>query len=99
MKKKSMSERLKNYWGIEVAIEYKACLYFFCILFFYCCYLVAHKVYAASILHMAEMILGTYAMGYLQVYLLGNFDEAERFGKKEALKTGCCTLLYAAASY
>ena len=48
---------------------------------------------------MAEMILVTYIMGYIQVFLLWNFDEAEQLGKKEILGICICTPLYAFVSY
>lgn len=89
----------KEYLRVEIAIEYKACLYFFCMLFFYCCYQVVCHVYTASILHMAEMILAAYLMGYIQVYLMGNFDEADFYGIKGLLKSIFCTALYTALSY
>lgn len=99
MHKQKRGERFRKYLNTEVQVEYKACLYFFCILFFYCCYLLFQNVYAASILHMAEMIFCTYAMGYVQICLLGNFDEAERFGIKELLSAIGCVAVYAFLSY
>lgn len=70
---------LQRYLAIEVKIEFKACLYFFCILFFYSVFRMVHGSFEASILHMAEMIFTTYAMGYIQMFFLANFDEGERF--------------------
>lgn len=84
-----MSKRRKkisvweHYLTKEIGIEFKACLYFFCILFFYSVYRVVGGSLEASIIHMSEMILLTYAMGYVQVYLLSNFDEGEHLGIKE----------------
>ncbi len=99
MHKQRRVERFRKYLDTEVQVEYKACLYFFCILFFYCCYLLFQQVYAASILHMAEMIFSAYVIGYIQVCLLGNFDEAERFGARELLSAMGCTAVYALLSY
>lgn len=99
MYKPKRRERFRKYLDMEVQVEYKACLYFFCILFFYCCYLLVQKVYAASILYMAEMIVSAYIMGYVQICLLGNFDEAECFGVKEILSAIGCTAVYALLSY
>ena len=78
-----MWNRLRKYLSNEIVIEYKACLYFFCLLVFYCVYLLWRNVYSASILYMVEMVLTSYIMGYLQNYVFHNFDEAERLGKKE----------------
>ncbi|MBE6765865.1 MAG: DUF3021 domain-containing protein [Ruminococcaceae bacterium] len=83
----------------EIGIEFKACLYFFCILFYYSMYRLIGGSSVADILHMAEMILLTYAMGYAQFYLMHNFDEAEKLGGKEIFFLIICTALYTAASY
>ncbi len=84
----------EHYLTREISIEFKACLYFFCFLFYYSVYRLSGKIYTAEILHMAEMIGVTYIMGYVQVYLLSNFDEGEHFRQKEWLYTLLCTALY-----
>lgn len=89
----------ERYLRDEIGIEFKACLYFFAMLFFYCMYRVIGGVYEASILHMAELILMTYVMGYLQVYFLSNFDEAEHLGKREICYLLLCTFIYTGASW
>lgn len=89
----------KKYLSSEIGIEFKACLYFYAVLFFYSIYRIMQGSFYASIILMAEMIFTTYIMGYIQVYLLGNFDEAERFGKREILSSLLCSVLYAAVSY
>ena len=74
----------------EIGIEFKACLYFFAILFFYCVYRLINGSREAGILEMAEMIVTCYIIGYIQVYVFGNFDEAENrwimFGKPSISK-------------
>jgi hypothetical protein len=82
----------------EIGIEFKACLYFFAILFFYSVYRMVCGVYDASILHMTEMIFTCYIIGYIQVYLFGNFDESEKFGVRETTGLIVCTGLYTAVS-
>lgn len=94
MKTKQIWKRWKQYLITEIGIEYKACLYFFCILFYYCCYRLSVQDTSASILHMAEMILCTYLMGYIQIFVFRNFDEVEKPGKMAIAGTGICTLLY-----
>lgn len=96
MKKPNLWER---YLTKEIGIEFKACLYFYALLFFYCIYRLCVGLSVAEILHMAEMILLTYIMGYIQVYLLWNFDESDHMGKKEIFGVFVCTVLYTAASY
>lgn len=92
-------KRFKRYLSTEIKIEFKACLYFFAILFFYAVYqLVQGKLYT-GIVQMAEMILATYAMGYVQVFLLGNFEEAEHIGKRELGAAFLCMTVYTALSW
>lgn len=96
MKRPSLWER---YLTKEIGIEFKACLYFFAILFFYCMYWLCLGKTVADMIHMAEMIGLAYLVGYLQVYLLWNFDEADAIGKKEAAGIAVCTGIYAVVSY
>lgn len=95
-KKTTMFER---YLAEEIGIEFKACLYFFCILFFYSVYRIIEGSWDASIIHMLEMILLTYAMGYAQLYLFSNFDEGEKLGLKEIFYIIICTGVYAIISF
>ena len=89
----------ERYLTKEIGIEFKACLYFFAILFYYCMYRVFQGVFDASMLHMAEMILACYIIGYLQVYVFWNFDEADRLGDREWIGIGVCTITYMLLSY
>lgn len=82
--------------GKEAGIEYKACLYFYVLLFYYCCLLLTRHEYSASILHMAEMIFSAYIMGYIQVYLMRNFDESDRLGTYEWVCMLVCAGIYTA---
>lgn len=95
-KKMSLLER---YLVVEIAIEFKACIYFFSILFFYSTYRLIGGSREADVLHMGEMILLTYGMGYFQRYVLGNFDEGERLGVRETLYLFLCVGIFAAVSY
>ncbi len=89
----------ERYLNKEIGIEFKACLYFFAILFFYCVNRMINGDYSAEILHMAEMIFGCYIMGYIQVFLFNNFDESDKMGPLEWTGLGICTLLYCLVSY
>jgi hypothetical protein len=89
----------ERYLTKEIGIEFKACLYFFAILFFYCMYRILNGSYDASILHMTEMIFSCYFIGYAQVFLFFNFDEADSLGAKEWLGIVICTVLYSLVSY
>lgn len=99
MKKSKKMSIWEKYLTKEIGIEFKACLYFFAILFFYCVYRIVAGSFEANILHMAEMILSTYIIGYIQVFLLFNFDEAEKLGGKEIAAMLGCTLLYTVESF
>ena len=97
--KKKIVAIWEHYLTKEIGIEFKACLYFFCILFFYSVYRVICGSYDASIIHMGEMICLTYVMGYLQTYLLSNFDEAEQLKSKEISYAILCALIYTGFSF
>ena len=89
----------ERYLTKEIGIEFKACLYFFAILFFYCVYQMFQGVFEASMLHMAEMILSCYIIGYVQVYCYKNFDEADSLGVSEWMGIIACTCFYTLLSY
>lgn len=89
----------RKYLTEEIRIDFKACLYFFCMVFFYSVFRILHGSWEASIIHMAEMIASNYIMGYVQVYLLGNFDESDTFKGKEIFKTWMCSVTYAVISW
>lgn len=99
MKKSSFKEKFMQYLGAEVWIEYKACLYSYCMMVFYCIFLLCQRIYQARILILSEMVIAAYFMVYLQVYPLKNFDESDRFGKHELLSTLLCSFLYMLISY
>lgn len=90
---------LKRYLYSEIGIEFKACLYFGIMLVFYFLYRIIGGSFYASILTMTEMVFTAYIIGYIQVYLLGNFDEAEHFGIKEGILSVGCSVLYTAVSF
>lgn len=91
--------RLKKFIFLEIGIEIKACLYFSVILFYYLMYQILQGSFYASIVLMIEMVLTAYAMNYVQVYLLKNFDEAEKFDIKVTLLSIICAAVYTAISY
>ncbi len=99
MSKKNKLTLWERYLTQEIGIEFKACLYFFAILFFYCMYRLTQGIFDAGMLHMAEMILAAYIIGYLQVYVFWNFDEGDSLGGREWLGLGVCTAIYSLLSY
>lgn len=91
--------KFKRYLTAEIGIEFKAGLYFLVLLFFYSIYRIIGGHFDVSIVLMAEMIATTYAMGYVQVYLLDNFEEAEHFRWKEGMASFFCAAVYTGVSY
>ena len=94
MKKDGKLTIWEAYLTKEIGIEFKACLYFFAILFYYCVYRMVCGIFDASIIHMAEQILTCYVICYLQVYLFGNFDEADKLRGREIAGMIICPGLY-----
>ncbi|MBO5113824.1 MAG: DUF3021 domain-containing protein [Lachnospiraceae bacterium] len=92
-------KRFRKYLSYEIAIDIKTCIYFFMILFYYFTWQIIRGSLTADIVLMVEMLAAAYVMGYIQMYLLGNFDEAEKLGKGEQLKIVLASLTYAVASY
>ncbi len=99
MKDKNKLTLWERYLTSEIGIEFKACLYFFAVLFFYSVYRLCTGRTEAGILHMAEMIFSCYIIGYLQVYVFRNFDEADEMGLPEIAGMLICTGIYTALSY
>ena len=67
--------------------------------FFYSMYKLLGGSTSASIIHMAEMIILTYVMCYVQIYLMRNFDEGEEFRLKELLLSVLCGAIFTIASW
>ena len=99
MKKDGKLTIWEAYLTKEIGIEFKACLYFFAILFFYCCYKVMNGIWDAGIIHLAEKIFTCYIIGYIQVYLFRNFDECDQLEIREYAGIAVCTFLYCVVSY
>ena len=89
----------ERYLTNEIGIEFKSCLYFFAILFFYCMYKVINGSMEANIIHMAEMIFSCYIICYLQILVFWNFDEADKLGIKVCVGMVICTLIYTLVSF
>ena len=91
--------KLERYLLEEIGVEFKACIYFFCYLFYYSMYKLLGGNTSASIIHMAEMIFLTYGMCYLQIYIMKNFDEGEEFKTRELLLSMVCSGIYTLVSW
>lgn len=83
----------------EITVEFKSCLFFFCILFFYCTFRLIQNNTQADILHMFEMIILSYVMCYFQLYVLDAFDEGVVINFVSFVKIIFCSGIYVVASY
>lgn len=83
----------------EIIIDFKACTYFFCTVFFYSVVQIINQIYSVQILTLVEMVITNYVICYIQVYCFRNFDESNKFGKNEIFGISVCTLIYAFVSY
>lgn len=96
MKKTTRFERFMVY---EMNVEFKVCVYFSCILFFYCVFAFLQGNREVSMLALVQMLFTTYGIGLFQAYVLHNFDEADALTKSEIASIVFCTVLYTGASY
>lgn len=99
MNKSNGLTKLERYLLEEIGVEFKACIYFFCYLFYYSMYRLLGGSTSASIIHMAEMIFLTYGMCYVQIYVMKNFDESEEFKIRELLLSVICSGIYTFVSW
>jgi len=91
--------RHEKFLAAEIGIEFKAALYFYTMLFFYIARQLLEGSVQASVLHILGMVASAYVMGFVQVFLLGNFDEAERITWSGAVKAAGCAGVYTALSW
>ncbi len=99
MNKSNGLTKLERYLLEEIGVEFKACIYFFCYLFYYSMYKLLGGNTSACIIHMAEMIFLTYGMCYFQIYIMKNFDEGEVFKIRELLLSMVCSGMYTLVSW
>ncbi|MBO5209568.1 MAG: DUF3021 family protein [Lachnospiraceae bacterium] len=91
--------KFKKFMALEIGIEFKACIYFCMILFFYFMYQILQGSMQAGIIIMTEMIFTAYGMCYIQIYLLNNFDEVDNISLKDILAGFGCSVLYTLLGY
>ena len=68
---------LECYLKRKIGVEIKCCLMFFLILCFYCIYRWIANFTQAGIIHMLEMVLLAYVIGWIQNLLHYDFDEVD----------------------
>ena len=89
----------ERYLTMKIGVEIKCCLSFLLILCYYCIYRLFCGIADASILHMLEMILLAYVLGWIQVLLGSDFDEVDRLRLKEWLVVLLGSCVYALAGH
>ena len=96
--KDKIIKALKKALSNEIAIDFRACVYFFCVVLFYCAVRVSKGIFYVKILTLAEIVLVNYLICYVQTYLFKDFDESDRIGSNEIAGILMCTFLYVASS-
>lgn len=98
-----MSKKIKYlfecYLTKKIGVEIKCCLMFFLILCFYCIYRWITNFNQASILHMLEMVLLAYLIGWIQNLLHYDFDEVDALRLREWVSVILSSLVYAVAGH
>ncbi len=92
-------KNFEKFLAKELGIEFKAAIYFYTIIFFYFVYQLLQGSRQVDIVVLIEMMATTYIMGYIQVFLLGNFDEAEHVDLSVVLKVIFGALVYTGVSF
>lgn len=83
----------------EIRVDIKTCMYFFCILFFYCMYILLQNRRFIDMLILLEILAASYVMSYIQTCVFHNFDEGEHFGFFEIFASAACSVIYAGISF
>jgi len=80
---KKILEFVERYLTKKIGVEIKCCLMFFLILCFYCGWRLLGGIREASIMHMLEMVILAYLLGWIQALIGSDFDEVDRLGAKD----------------
>lgn len=92
------------FWGkrwltLKIGVEIRCCLSFFLMLFYYCVYRLMSAVTQASILHMAQMMLMAYAVGWVQALTHTDYDQIDGLGAREWGVMAFASIAYGAAGW
>lgn len=90
---------LECYITKKIGVEIKCCLMFFLILCFYCIYRWLTNFTQASIIHMLEMVLLAYLIGWIQNLLHYDFDEVDTLKLREWISVISSALVYSIAGH
>ncbi len=96
---KKMRYLFECYITKKIGVEIKCCLMFFLILCFYCIYRWVINFTQASMIHMLEMVLLAYLIGWIQNLLHYDFDEVDTLKLREWISVISSALVYAAIAH
>ncbi len=80
---KRILEFFERYLTRKIGVEIKCCLMFFMILCYYCGYRLVFGIWDAGIIHMLEMVILAYLLGWIQALIGSDFDEVDRLCLKD----------------
>lgn len=90
---------LECYLKRKIGVEIKCCLMFFLILCFYCIYRWIANFTQAGIVHMLEMVLLAYVIGWIQNLLHYDFDEVDDLKIRVWISVAISSFVYAVVGH
>lgn len=96
---RKIREFIERYLTRKIGVEIKCCVMFFMILCFYGIYRLTCGVHNADIIHMLEMVLLAYLLGWIQALLGSDFDEVDNLCAKDWAVVLAGSAIYTAASF
>lgn len=95
---KKILDIIEKYLTRKIGVEIKCCLMFFMVLCFYSGYRLVCGSMEAGIIHMLEMVVLAYLLGWIQALIGSDFDEVDRLCAKDWAVVLIGSLIYTAAS-
>lgn len=89
---------IEKYLTRKIGVEIKCCLMFFMILCFYSGYRLICGSMEAGIIHMLEMAVLAYLLGWIQALIGSDFDEVDKLCAKDWAVILIGSLIYTVAS-
>jgi len=96
---RKMREFVERYLTRKIGVEIKCCVMLFMILCFYSGYKLIGGTQDANIIHMLEMVLLAYLLGWIQALIGSDFDEVDKLSIKDWVVVLAGTAIYTLASF
>ena len=96
---RKMREFVERYLTRKIGVEIKCCVMLFMILCFYSGYKLIGGTQDANIIHMLEMVLLAYLLGWIQALIGSDFDEVDKLSIKDWVVVLVGTAIYTLASF